>query len=245
MNILLLIQLFLAHILTDFVFQPNEWVNQKREKLHKTPYFWLHIGLAAALSYLFTSLTSNWYNWQIPFIIFITHGIIDYTKLILEKKTSLNKNKLFIYDQIAHIAIILGIWLYDTYNFKGIWLSLYPLNNLNLWVIITAVITLTTPSGIVIGKIIEPFRKKIRPTDSLKYAGTYIGVSERLLIFIFIMIGQYSAIGFLLASKSILRISKDSDKNARKKTEYVLVGTLISFLTAILIALLTKYLIIP
>jgi hypothetical protein len=58
-----------------------------------------------------------------------------------------------------------------------------------------------------------------------------------------VLLGQYAAIGFLIAAKSVLRISKDGEKDARKKTEYVLIGTLISFTTAILIGLLANYII--
>ena len=90
---------------------------------------------------------------------------------------------------------------------------------------------------------LESFRNKFNSKDSLENAGTYIGIFERLLVFIFIIINQFGAVGFLLASKSILRISKDSDEEGRKKTEYVLVGTLISFFIAILIGLTTKWLI--
>jgi len=104
-------------------------------------------------------------------------------------------------------------------------------------------------------KITEPFRKELNgnhcesfnamnpQTDSLNKAGTYIGIFERLLVMIFILIGQYAAIGFLIAAKSVLRISKESEADARKKTEYVLIGTLISFTTAIPIGLLTNFII--
>ena len=51
------------------------------------------------------------------------------------------------------------------------------------------------------------------------------------------------AIGFLIAGKSILRVGRDNDQDVRKKTEYVLIGTLISFTVAIIIGLLTKYII--
>ncbi|MGI9526623.1 MAG: DUF3307 domain-containing protein [Weeksellaceae bacterium] len=240
MDFTILIQLFLAHVIADFILQPNHWVEQKKQKLIKSPYFWLHIGIVTFLSYLFVG---DWDDWMIPLTIFVTHGIIDFTKLRLDRLKIVGSMTLFSLDQIAHLLVIIAIWLYTQQNVGDFSLNISSENIQIMWIMTTAIITLTTPIGIVIGKFVEPFRKKVAPTDSLKNAGKYIGIFERLLIFIFILLNQYSAIGFLLASKSILRISKDSDKNARKKTEYVLVGTLISFFSAIVISLITKYLI--
>ncbi len=90
------------------------------------------------------------------------------------------------------------------------------------------------------GKTTKPFRKQIDMGDSLIKAGLYIGVFERFLVFVFIIIGQYAAIGFLIGAKSVLRITKDNDKNSRKKSEYVLIGTMLNFTVAILVGLLVK-----
>jgi len=109
--------------------------------------------------------------------------------------------------------------------------------------ILTAFIILIWPAGMAIGKTTEPFRKEISTTDSLSNAGTYIGISERILVLIFILLDQYAAIGFLIAGKSILRVGRDSDGGTRKKTEYILIGTLMSFTVAIIIGLLTKYIV--
>lgn len=107
-------------------------------------------------------------------------------------------------------------------------------------VIIFSVIVLIWPAGIIIGKTTEQFRKQIEKDDSLNKAGLYIGILERILVFVFIFICQYAAIGFLIAAKSVLRITKDVDTNSRKKTEYVLIGTMLSFSVAILVGLLAK-----
>ena len=48
---------------------------------------------------------------------------------------------------------------------------------------------------------------------------------ERILTLTFVMTGQYEAVGFIIAAKSLLRF-KDTDT---AKTEYVLAGTLLSF----------------
>jgi hypothetical protein len=64
-------------------------------------------------------------------------------------------------------------------------------------------------------------------------AGLYIGMLERLFVFTFIILNHWEGIGFLLAAKSVFRFGDLSNANDRKLTEYVLIGTLISFAFAI------------
>jgi len=89
--------------------------------------------------------------------------------------------------------------------------------------------------------------------DSLKDAGRWIGMLERILIITFIFINQYIGIGFLIAAKSLLRLI-DKPENAfgtskpfssRKHTEYVLIGTFLSFAIAILTGLVINWLLSP
>ena len=64
---------------------------------------------------------------------------------------------------------------------------------------------------------------------NLLHAGRVIGALERILTVIFIISGHLEAVGFIFAAKSILRF-KEADT---AKTEYLLVGSLLSFLIAV------------
>ncbi|MFN3208883.1 MAG: DUF3307 domain-containing protein [Roseovarius sp.] len=80
------------------------------------------------------------------------------------------------------------------------------------------------------------------PSDTgLPGGGKTIGHLERLLIFVLILGGQFPAIGFLVAAKSILRFGTVS--NNRQATEYVIIGTLASFGWAIAATICTQALI--
>ena len=61
-----------------------------------------------------------------------------------------------------------------------------------------------------------------------RMSGALIGSLERILILTFMLMGNYEAAGLTVAAKSILRF-KDSEG---LRTEYVLVGTLLSFVIA-------------
>lgn len=63
--------------------------------------------------------------------------------------------------------------------------------------------------------------------------GRLIGLLERIFIFIFVLMSQYSAIGFILAAKGVTRFNNFKDD--RPFAEYVLIGTLLSTLLALII----------
>src|SRR5690606_3366 len=77
--------------------------------------------------------------------------------------------------------------------------------------------------------------------DSLQDAGQYIGYLERLLVFAFIITHHWEAVGFLITAKSVFRFGDLKASKERKLTEYVLIGTLTSFGSAICIALLFQF----
>lgn len=106
--------------------------------------------------------------------------------------------------------------------------------------VLSGYVICTTPVGHIVGMATFNWQRQlIGPSaDTLYDAGKWIGITERIVIFSFVLLNQYEAIGFLIAAKSLLRF-REGD-NAAKQSEYVLVGTLLSYALAILIGLLTK-----
>jgi len=70
--------------------------------------------------------------------------------------------------------------------------------------------------------------------------GKIIGAIERMMIFFFVIVGEYSAIAFIIAAKSIARFKELDDKEF---AEYFLIGTLLSTAVATLTGILFKSLI--
>jgi hypothetical protein len=107
-----------------------------------------------------------------------------------------------------------------------------------------AVFLATHVSAIIIKMMItqwNPINKK-ENDDSLAKAGRYIGILERLFIFIFVITNHWQAIGFLLAAKSVFRFGDLTASKDRRLTEYVLIGTLFSFGLAVFVGVLYLYL---
>ena len=110
---------------------------------------------------------------------------------------------------------------------------------------------LTLPGAWLIGCFLKPFQQQLnkkfrpnnpRPVAGLKDGGKYIGYLERLLIFVFMLSGQFAGVGFLITAKSILRFGELKDSENRKQAEYIIIGTFASFLYAILVSLLVCWL---
>lgn len=234
---ILFIKLLLAHLLGDFIWQPNSWVAHKEAHKHKSIYLYLHILLHGILAAVLAGEISF-----IPYavLIAITHGIIDLIKLHFQK--SKNKRTWFVVDQIAHLLILIGITLlYENENIDFLWFDN------RFWILLTGILLVTKPASIFIKTIISiwsPESQNSHQDNSLASAGNYIGILERLLTVCFILTGHFEAIGFLLAAKSIFRFGDLKEAKDRKLTEYVMIGTLISFGIAIITGLILQALLL-
>lgn len=233
--IVLTLKLLLAHILGDFVLQPLKWVENKADKKFTSPYLYMHALVHGALVLL---LLGSCY-WIGAVIITVTHFIIDLIKV------SINPNKcprfLFFLDQFAHLSVVAYVInLYEPYT-----LSFELLNSSKLLLFIIAALSVTMVSSIVIRVIMKPWvldgDKGGRNDEQLKNAGHYIGMLERLFVFSFVVLQQWQAIGFLFAAKSVFRFNDLSKAEDRKLTEYVLIGTFLSFGCAFSIGLVVNY----
>ena len=229
-----LIRLLAAHFLSDFVLQPDSWVKAKNDKQLRSREFWLHTALYTLIALWFTCF-EGW--WWIALILFVSHTLIDWWK-------SRQKNTLitFVADQASHLFVILIIWKIRFPANPDIGeLFRTCVTDSSFWIILFAGIFLTKPAGVIIGMVTASFREKITgfEENTLLKAGTWIGILERLLIFLLVLIDQWEAIGLLVAAKSIIRL-KDGDQ---KMSEYVLIGTLISISVAVLTGFIVSKLI--
>jgi hypothetical protein len=186
------------------------------------------IVMIAGIPDIFIGQTSAW----LPAIcLMVIHLLIDLTKLYLQTERS--KNTWFVLDQAFHLISILVIWKLAYPALAG---QSYTNTELKIWLYATAIVLLTNVSALVIqmmmrrwSEIIEKFTK-----NSLPNAGKYIGMLERSFILLFILTNHWEAIGFLLTAKSVFRFGDLNEAKEIKLTEYVLIGTLISFGMAIL-----------
>lgn len=236
-QISILIRLFMSHIIVDFIIQDDSWIQDKNENRWKSKKLYLHSILAGILAYIFVGI---WKVIWLPFLVIITHTIIDGFK---SKKKDNLKN--FIYDQLLHVIVLIFCWaMIFNYNFSDIEkLFSFIINKIEFWILTFSYFIIFWPTSILISKFTEPWQKYLNKSkyNGLKNAGLWIGRIERILILTFILYRHYEIIGFLIAAKSIFRLSPAYKSYSQKYIEYILLGTMLSFSIAIIIGLLTNY----
>ncbi|WP_297766036.1 DUF3307 domain-containing protein [uncultured Muriicola sp.] len=227
---ILFVKLLLAHLLGDFLFQPTKWVIHKEANKIGSKYLYAHILIHFSLVMI---LLSDISYWKIALVIGLSHYVIDLGKLYSSKWFS-NKSVPFFIDQAFHVVIIFCCAYYG--NVIG---QISYLLGLMDWGLITAIFFVTTPSAIIMNILLEKMSSQI-PLDhkSLPNAGKYIGMIERLFVFIFVITGRWEGIGLLITAKSVFRFNDLKESNSRKLTEYILIGTLLSFGLAIITGLI-------
>lgn len=223
------IKLLVAHVIGDFFLQTKKWVEQKEKNKWQSIYQYLHAFIHAILAYLFVM---QWDMYLIPVFVFVIHLTIDIAKSFCKKTTFA-----FVADQVLHfISLFLlafsstetaGNLLYFLVNF---------FTNSDFFKVILGYLFMTKPIGILIQFLTEKWQDELvlkQKESGLKDAGKWIGYLERILIFTFLLFDQFEAIGFLITAKSVFRFGDLTEAKERKLTEYVLIGTLLSFTLAI------------
>jgi hypothetical protein len=231
----ILFRLLLAYISVDLLFQLGFWgALYKKQKWYFRESF-IQGLLGGIIVYIFIS---SWTSVWLPISVF-------FVKLILGEIRGKKKESVLVFflTLAGHLISIFFFWIIlvsssvreftDKINFV--------ISNEKLLVLTLAYIIIIWPTGTFIGRITEPWRQELSETlfQGLEKAGLWIGRLERILILTFVLLNRYEAIGFLIAAKSIFRFGEINTSKNRKEAEYILFGTMLSFVIAILIGILT------
>jgi hypothetical protein len=230
-ELIILFRLIIAHLLSDFILQTDKMVKNKKWVSRE---MFSHIGIV----YLTTALFS--FLWWQSILITIIHYLIDGTKISLKKTEYFQKREtqLFIIDQLGHLLTILLVWMW-IYPKENNFFHLLndSLNHYNTLVLIIGYISISYPLGHLIGIATSKIGAINDLDEKTDKNGLNIGIFERIIILTFVLLTQYEAIGFLITGKSILRFGAN---NENKKSEYVLLGTMMSYAITIVFGLLIK-----
>lgn len=224
----LLLQL-IAHTISDFYLQTSKSCADKAKNGFKSLKLYIHALITFVCAWL---LSFSFNFWWMALIIAATHLLVDAMKSYASKCKFI-----FFIDQIIHIVVIVAA----CYFWKGGLPECLCCLDEKYIALLLGVLVCIKPSNIIIKEIFKAANIKVNKgsednTGDLPNAGKLIGVVERLLSFVFVLLGQYEAVGFIIAAKSLLRFA-EGDK---AKSEYVLIGTLLSFSIAIFVGVAIK-----
>jgi hypothetical protein len=237
--------LFLGHIIADFYLQPYPWIKDKVEHKIRSKGLLKHMGVHTVLTSIALLVGGTAFSGQFMAalaIIIATHYAIDVWKTYMGFTTFF-----FVIDQLGHVLILIGVslWLSGA-DFAIISQFIAMQMSVGSFAIIIGYLLSYKPLSILVQLLLRPYLTQFENTDQansgLQTAGEYIGALERFLVITFVLLGQYAGIGFLLAAKSVFRFGDMRRQTDRKLTEYIMLGTLLSFTSALLIGLVLKHL---
>lgn len=233
----LLLLLVAGHLLGDFFFQTRRMATSKVRVRVLAGH-----SLLIALAHLTAVLP--FLSWTIAAAVLLIgalHGTIDALKSRWPWARP-DPLGLFLADQLAHLSVVLLAWL-AVREVAGVPDPVIPASWLGPWVSSVVLLsafafTWTGGSSIVSGVLdrLSPDLEEQEEQDSgVPGSGRLIGILERTLTLILILLGQWAAMALLLTAKSVARFEELKE---RRFAEYYLVGTLTSLLVAVVVGLL-------
>lgn len=245
-----MVRLLLAHCIGDFLLQSTTLCEKKKSipALSGWGYQALHALIYTAAVYVFIA---EWQCWTLPLLVGGTHFAGDVAKAFAEQRMTpqaggqrgadesnkpfidRKKMMLFLLDQIFHLGVLVGVY----FQLSGS-LDLPPIIDwTSVGICALAYLVVLKPTAVFIQIFFSGFA---HTTDkkSLPLAGTYIGYLERVMIVSFILSGWMEGIGYLLAAKSVFRFGELRNNKELMRTEYILLGTFLSFTVAAIVGLL-------
>ena len=183
------------------------------------------------------------FHWKLLLLVLVTHLILEVTQAFLLSDSIAS----FLANQGARLSacFILAVY-FSAAAGNGWWVTKFDPQPSQLYFVIlswaSGIILCVPAGGVLIAKVIGPLAEEIRDFEiaGLRRGGQYIGWLERSLVMLLVLADQPNSIGFLIAAKSILRFGEIKDASQRKVTEYIIIGTFLSFGWALLISLLTQ-----
>ena len=242
----------LAHLSSDFLLQTDRIAWDKKRGKDGWRSMAMHMAAAFPLNVMaFYLLLDGWWPLLGAAVITAAHYFID----CLKDRIRCEKHRTFTFliDQALHIIVIIAVVYVVSMNANqtatGYYSLLKPLLLLPAWSAEADKILWTAITGVacVWGGAcfirfllkdlnIDPGMAPENPDENkYSHAGKLIGILERIAILILIPLGQWAAVGLLLTAKSIARHDL---MNKQEYAEYYLIGTLSSFITAVVGGLL-------
>ncbi|MBU2880531.1 DUF3307 domain-containing protein [Psychrosphaera sp. B3R10] len=260
-----LLLLLTAHFISDFYLQSPQWLTQSTSKSVKIKTLCRRAIIHALLytlvltTIIYLTPTSLTQAIIAVFVITAGHLMAD-----LCKSPKSNNLVYFLLDQLLRIVILVIVWaVISNITFIDVIGFLKQLITPKTMILGIAYLLVCKPASVLIALALKKHTDALTHNNmatrsdtlisqtpdktevelkiekennvGLISAGSWIGYIERCLAISFIFMGQFAGIGFLVATKTIFRFGDLTKNKDMKLTEYMLLGTLISYAIALFI----------
>lgn len=239
--------LYIAHFIGDFVCQSAKIAKGKTNEFSKLIF---HSSLYAFTVGLFLIISIDLRSVLLPFIcIGISHFIIDWIRISIERRRTGRKISFFLIDQALHLIIITAAYLILCKNVEAgsilfLLIQGFGFKTVSNFITYSLLyLIMMQPSAIMIKNVLSYISNDAEstendsPSPSIKNAGYLIGILERIIITTLVLQSQMPTIGFVLAAKSLARFKQ---LEVQTFAEKYLVGTLLSLSISIIVTLILK-----
>jgi Protein of unknown function (DUF3307) len=238
----LFLALYLAHLLTDFVFQTTRIVSKKHRGewrgylIHGVTHYVAALMIVAlAAPRLLPTLSFQ----LLAVSLSLVHLLVDWAKVSLTKSHRIPDNALtFVGDQAIHLVTVIGaviLLVHPSLQTFALWLNRIRYLQETILLVSVVYVLVIFGGGYFIRVLIGPLwkeeeRQTKKEHDEVINAGLYIGWLERFLVLTALFLQSPATVGFILAAKSIARYP---ELKSVRFAEYFLIGTLLSVAIAI------------
>jgi len=239
--------LYLAHLVTDFMLEPERLVTAKRRGSPRAYAEHGGIHLLSALAFLGFAVPGLWKSlafYLSTLALTLVRLAMDWAKIhLLQSGRIEDGTAAFLWDQFFHLLIVgLAAWpiarpslLTVASNLR--WLQLAIEKPLLVLVVYLAVIF---GGGHLVRFLTRPLLKRDLPDlgetpGEMQNAGLYIGWLERFVVLTALLLQSPATVGLILTAKSIARYP---EMKSVRFAEYFLIGTLLSMTIGMLGGLL-------
>ena len=238
----LFLAIYLAHLLTDFVFQTTGLVSKKHRGdwhayvTHGVTHYVLVLAIVALTDpHRFPTPSFQLVAVSLSGI----HLLVDWAKVSSTRSRLLPDNALvFLLDQAIHLLTVIGAVFFlvhpsvQTFVF---WLARIRSFQDKILLVTVVYVLVIFGGGYLIRALIAPLwkgeqGKETKDHEEVINAGLYIGWLERFLVLTALFLQSPATVGFILAAKSIARYP---ELKSVRFAEYFLIGTLLSVAIAI------------
>lgn len=226
------LKLLLAHLIGDFVLLPSRDGHFLDGKPWRKKWPYLKGIVHGILAWLFLGFDVQF--WPVFTLITLLQWLVKPSCVYLYNRWNWKSHWLLLSSQAIHVLLLVimakAYFPEQSELVDGIG-ERAPL-------LLTTLLLLTSVSSSIVRSVMQQWPIVENGLDgSLPEAGKYIGFLERILVFGFILMQQWQAIGLMIAAKSVFRFGDLSRAKDRKLTEYILIGTLLSIGLGILIGI--------
>lgn len=233
-------KILLAHVFTDFIFQPDPLVENKG----KIAVLFVHSLIFFLLSIVILLPTFSYQTVIALVFLALFHGSVDYLKNLIQKRTGKNHWGYFLGDQVIHMLGIGAVVFFLDKKYLHAWVDVLSTywSKPSVFLFLSLFVLIVFGGSFFTGVLCKGFSGSLNSEKKpgIERAGRYIGIVERSLVLTAVLFGKMEFIGYIFAAKSIARYPEM--KEGSHFAEYYLIGTLTSIVIAFFGGLLLKYL---